>query len=69
MWAIQAILFELFAMSVRYIPMRQNAQKQKKLNAYLKIQKAFDLVHEEYFEDITIECVASYVGYDPRSFW
>jgi len=68
-WAIQGLLFEIFAMIVRYVPMEQQKLKnQKNLEQYLKIQKAFDLVHGEYAEDISLERVAAYLGYDKRTF-
>lgn len=68
-WAIQGFLFEIFAMIVRYVPMtKQSLQKQKNLDRYLKIQNAFDLVHERYNEEISVERAASHVGYDPRAF-
>ena len=68
-WVIQGILFEVFAMVVRCVPMeKQSTQKQKNLESYIKIQKVFDLVHEKYNEEITLERAASYAGYDPRAF-
>lgn len=68
-WAIQGFLFEIFAMIVRYVPMEpQSAQKIKSLDKYLKIEKVFDLVQNEYHQDITLERAASYVGYDLRAF-
>lgn len=68
-WAIQGFLFEIFAMIVRYVPMQpQSPQKLKNLDKYLKIQKVFELVQNEYHQDITLERAASYVGYDERAF-
>jgi len=68
-WAIQGFLLEIFAMIVRYVPMQpQNSQKLKNLDRYLKIQKVFELVHNEYASDITLERAASCAGYDPRAF-
>lgn len=68
-WAIQGFLFEIFAMIVRYVPMQQQtAQKQKNLDRYLKIQRVFDLVQNQYNEDISLERAALHVGYDPRAF-
>ncbi len=68
-WVIQGILFEVFAMIVRYIPMeQQSTQKQKNLESHIKIQKIFDLVQNKYNEEITLDRAASYVGYDPRAF-
>ena len=68
-WVIQGILFEVFAMIVRYIPMeKQSAQKKKNLESYIKIQKVFDLIHDKYNEEITLERAASCLGYDPRAF-
>lgn len=68
-WAIQGFLFEIFAMLVRYVPMEpQNSVKLKNLDRYLKIQKVFELVQNEYDTEITLERAASYAGYDPRAF-
>ena len=68
-WVIQGILFEVFAMIVRCVPMeKQSTQKQKNLESYIKIQKVFDLVHEKYNEEITLERASSYAGYEPRAF-
>lgn len=68
-WAMQGLLLEIFTMIVRYVPMQQQTtQKQKNLDRYLKIQKVFDLVQEQYNEDISLERAALYVGYDPRAF-
>jgi AraC-like DNA-binding protein len=67
-WAIQGLLYELFAMIVRYIPMEQNTEKQKRMSRYLKIQKAFNLIHEKYSQKLTVTAAATYVGYDSRSF-
>ena len=68
-WAIKGYLYELFAMIVRYIPMKsQSTQKQKMIDRYLKIQKVIDLVHQEYNTEISLERAATAVGYDPRAF-
>lgn len=68
-WAIQGFLFEVFAMVVRYVPMQpQSAQKLKSLDRYLKIQKVFELVQNEYSQPITLERAAACAGYDPRAF-
>ncbi len=68
-WAIQGFLYEIFAMIVRYVPMEEQIDRKKKnLDRYLKIQKAFDLVHEKYNEEITLERASQHVGYETRAF-
>lgn len=65
-YAIRGYLFELYAMIIRYIPMQE--QKLKNLNNYQKIQKVFDLIQNEYFEDVTLKQAAEYIGYHPTAF-
>lgn len=68
-WAIRGFLLEIFAMIVRYVPMQpQNPQKLKSLDRYLKIQKVFELVQNEYDDEIPLERAAACAGYDPRAF-
>lgn len=68
-WVIQGGLYEIFAMIVRYVPMHpQSSQKKKNLEQYMKIQKVFDLVQNEYYEEITLEWASALVGYDSRAF-
>lgn len=68
-WAIKGLLYDIFAMIVRYVPIeQQDSPKLNNMDRYLKIQKAFDLVHKEYAEDITLERVAEVLGYNKRSF-
>lgn len=67
-WAIQGYLFEIFAAIVRHVPMEHDEKKRKNLGGYLKIQKAFELIHENYAQRITVESAAAHVGYDPRAF-
>ena len=68
-WAIRGFLLEIFAMIVRYVPMQaQNSQKLKNLDRYLKIQKVFDLVQNDYADEISLERAAACAGYDPRAF-
>lgn len=68
-WALQGYLFELFAMIVRYVPMCPRSEaKQKNMERYIRIQKVFDLVQNEYNQEISLERAATYVGYEPRAF-
>jgi len=68
-WAIQGYLFELFAMIVRYVPMQHRSeQSQKNIERYIRIQRVFDLVQNEYSDEISLERAATYVGYEPRAF-
>lgn len=68
-WAIQGLLFELYAVIIRYVPMeKQSDTRRKNLAKYLRIQNVFELVQNEYANEITLERAASYVGYDPRAF-
>ena len=68
-WAIQGFLYEIFAMMVRYVPTQsQNPQKLKSLDRYLKIQRVFELVQNEYHSEITLDRAASCAGYEPRAF-
>lgn len=68
-WVIQGLLLEVFGMMARYVPMeKQDFENRKNLEQYLKIQKAFDLIHEEYSDEISLDRVASHIGYDKRAF-
>jgi len=68
-WVIKGLLYELFAMIVRYVPIEQKeASGFNHMEQYQKIQKAFDLVHQEYAGDITLGRVAEILGYNERSF-
>jgi len=68
-WAIQGFLLEIFAMIIRYVPMEpQNSLRLKNLDRYLKIQKVFELVQNEYGSEISLERAAACAGYDPRAF-
>lgn len=69
LWAIKGFLYEIFSLIVRHVPkQQQNAQKQKRLDKYMKIQDAFNLVQNEYNKPITLKKVSAHVGYDPRAF-
>ena len=68
-WVIQGLLYEIFAMIIRHIPSKkQENNKRAGFERYLKIQKVFDLVANEYCNEITLTQAASCAGYDPRAF-
>lgn len=68
-WVIQGLLYEIFAMIVRHIPTTNSSGNTKKdLEKYLKVQKVFDLVANEYQKEITLTHASSCAGYDPRAF-
>lgn len=68
-WAVKGLIYDIFAMIVRYVPTeQQDVSKSNNMERHLKIQKAFDLVHAEYAEDISLERVSELLGYNKRSF-
>lgn len=69
-WAMRGYLNELFTLLMRSVPMtiQKNDRRQKQLERYLRIQKVFDFVKNNYSEPISLSKAASLVGYDPNAF-
>ncbi len=69
-WAMRGYLNELFTLIMRSVPMTivKNDRRQKQLERYLRIQKVFDYVKNNYSEPISLSEAASLVGYDPNAF-
>lgn len=69
-WMIQAGLFELSTIILRYFPMEKdaNSERQKRIHNFLKIQKVFQLVEKNYQQPISLKEAADYVDYETKSF-
>ncbi|MBQ7960330.1 MAG: AraC family transcriptional regulator [Clostridia bacterium] len=69
-WAMRGYLNELFTLLMRSVPMllQKNSQRQKQLERYMRIQKVFDFVKNNYSEPISLAEAANLVGYDPNAF-
>ena len=69
-WAVRGYLNELFTVLLRFVPMsaQKNDRRWKQIERYMRIQKVFDFVKNNYSDSISVSKAASLVGYDPNAF-